>query len=84
MCWLIESNSSLFLQMLCYDCKRHGSFFFFSFVYILFLFLGGGGGGGGGGAENGGGLRWVVIDCRVLAKLKTNSAAPAGVYRHNL
>ena len=41
-------------------------------------------GGGGGGGKNGGGLRWVVIDCRVLAKLKTNSAAPAGVYRHNL
>ena len=53
---------------------------------LFFLsFLGGcGGGGGGGGREgegkNGGGLRWVVIDCRVLAKLKTNYAAPAGVY----
>ena len=42
---------------------------------------GGGGGGGGGGRKNEGGLRWVIIDCRVLAKLKTNYATPAGVYK---
>lgn len=41
---------------------------------------GGGGGEGEGGRKNEGGLRWVIIDCRVLAKLKTNYATPAGVY----
>ena len=35
---------------------------------------------GGGGRKNGGGLIWVIIYFRVLAKLKTNYATPAGVY----
>lgn len=42
---------------------------------------GGRGGEGEGGRKNGGELRWVIIDCRVLAKLKTNYATPAGVYK---
>ena len=56
---------------------RDTALFFFSFFFRWW----GGGGWGGGGRKNGGELRWVIIDCRVLAKLKTNYATPAGVYK---
>ena len=55
---------------------RDTALFFFSFFFRWW-----GGGRGEGGRKNGGELRWVIIDCRVLAKLKTNYATPAGVYK---